>query len=151
MPSVEFDVICFGACLLVLLAAVRLKRSHDQKIRRGASSGFYDLDMARYGSAGGSLMEKAVEENRRPLAPSFTAAPRVAGGTAKAAGRGAPMPVPSSFGGTDRVPLGPPPAFDQQKAGREHPVPPGPGPASDPPGAPLPLLVQPPPPPGPHR
>ncbi len=150
MPSIEFGLICFGALILVLLVAVRVKRSHDKKIRRAASSGFYDLDVARYGT-GGSLMEKAVEENRRPLAPSFAASARGAGATAEGPGPRTPMPVPSSFGGVDRAPVGPPPAFDQKAAARERPAPSTPPPVSDPPESPLPLLAQPPPPgPGPR-
>ena len=73
MSSIELGVICFGGFVLVLLVVVRAKRSHDQKIRRAASAGFYDFDMAHYGTAGGSLMEKAVAGNHRPLAPSFAA------------------------------------------------------------------------------
>jgi hypothetical protein len=153
MSSIELGVICFGGFTLVLLVAVRAKRSHDLKIRRAASSGFYDFNVAHYGTAGGSLMEKAVEETRRPLAPSFAASARAAGGAPEGVGPKAPMPVPSSFGVIDRSPIGAPAAFDRRRAGREHPggstpaIPPPPRSESDPTDPPLPLLVQPPPPP----
>ena len=97
MPPIELGVICFGAFVLVMLVAVRAKRSHDQKIRRAASPGFYDFDVAHYGNAGSSLMEKSVEDSRRPLAPSFVASGR---GTARRQGHriarpeGSPMPDP---------------------------------------------------------
>ncbi|MGA3147190.1 MAG: hypothetical protein ABSF33_06910 [Acidimicrobiales bacterium] len=156
MSSIELGVICFGGFVLVLLVVVRAKRSHDRKIRRAASAGFYDFDAAHYGPAGGSSMEKAMEENRRPLAPSFSAAARGAGdtgGRTTSVGPKAPMPVPSSFGVIDRSPIGAPPAFDGKAAARERPlprtppIPPPPGSESDPNDPPLPLLVQPPPPP----
>ncbi len=81
MPSIELDIIGFAAFMLIMLLVVRAKRSHDRKLRQAASSGFYDFDVARYGtaSAGSSLMEKAVEASSRPLAPSFVSSNRGAG------------------------------------------------------------------------
>ena len=154
MPPIELGVICFGAFVLVMLVAVRAKRSHSQKIRRAASSGFYDFDVAHYGNAGSSLMEKSVEDSRRPLAPSFVASGRGGGGGGgKGNGSQGPkeaMPIPSSFGVIDRSPVGPLPAFDSRPGGNQRPIPSAPtarpAPASDPGNPPLPPLVQPPPP-----
>ena len=81
MAPFELGVICFGGFILVMLVVVRAKRAHDQKLRRAAGAGFYDFDVAHYGtaSAGSSLMEKSVEAGSRPLAPSFTSAGRESG------------------------------------------------------------------------
>ncbi len=161
---IELIVICFGAFVLVMLLVVRAKRSHDQKRRRASASGFYDFDAAHYGTEGGSLMEKAVEDSRRPLAPSFAASNRGAGGAGKRADPGRPptpapvsnpMPVPSSFGVIDRSPAGPLPTLERNTGPRQGPVPstpkipppPPPPPTAGPSDSPLPLLVQPPPPP----
>ena len=153
MPPIELGVICFGAFILVMLVAVRAKRSHDQKIRRAASSGFYDFDVAHYGNAGSSMMEKSVVDSRRPLAPSFVASG--AGSTAKGTGPKDPMPIPTSFGVIDRSPVGPLPAFEAQPGGNHRPIPGAPRipppPRSEPElSPPLPPLVQPPPPSDPH-
>jgi hypothetical protein len=164
MPPIELGIMAFIAVMVILLLAVRAKRSHDQKVRRAASSGFYDFDLAHYGtaSAGSSLMEKAVESGSRPLAPSFSSATRE--GKGNAAGRAAPATLPSSFATADRPPIGPLPAFDQETAARHRPpgevrpglpIPSTPSiPAPTPPpaveragtGSSLPLLEQPPPP-----
>ena len=120
MAPIELGVICFGGFALVMLLVVRAKRAHDQKLRRAASAGFYDFDVAHYGtaSAGSSLMEKSVEAGTRPLAPSFTSA-----GGRRTASRGAvapapPAPIPSSFGVIDRSLVTAVPAFDQKTAER---------------------------------
>jgi len=164
MPPFEIAIAAFIALMVLLIVALRLKHSHDQRIRRAASSGFYDFDLAHYGtpSAGSSLMEQAVESASRPLAPTF-----VSGGAGKGKGKGAGHvatgPIPSSFGATDRSSIGPLPAFDQETAvrhrppGEAHPGLPIPSVPSIPvpsatagagagAGSSLPLLVQPPPP-----
>jgi hypothetical protein len=167
--SIEVGLLGFAAFIVVVLVIVRMKRSHDQKIRRAASAGFYDFDVARFGTASSSLMENAVASSARPLAPSFVAPGRAAGGkdapvaTPRRTATPAPatMPVPSSFGVLDRSPAGPPSAFDLvEAAGRRPPSSPtgqgGPhlpipsSPYLAPPPPPsmssLPPLVQPPPP-----
>jgi hypothetical protein len=127
MVSIELAVICFAAFVLVILLALRARRSHNQQLRRGASSGFYDMDVARYGTttAGSSLMEKSILERKRPLAPSFSASTKT-GGQA--------MPIPA----------GPPPSFDLDAAQKSRPQPDGSAPAapSNQPPA-LPPLAQP--------
>jgi hypothetical protein len=165
--SIEVGLLGFAALIVVVLLIVRMKRSHDKKIRRGAAAGFYDFDVARFGTASSSLMENAVASSSRPLAPSFVAPGRAGGGkaapaaAARPAPRPAPMPVPSSFGVVDRSPTGPLPAFDQAEAvgrrppssptgsgGPRLPIPATPYLAPPPPPSmsSLPPLVQPPPP-----
>lgn len=166
MPPFEIIIAAFIALMVLLIVAIRIKHSHDQRIRRAASSGFYDFDLAHYGtpSAGSSLMEKAVESSSRPLAPTFISSGGVGKGKAKGKGAGhiATAPIPTSFGATDRSSVGPLPAFDQETAVRHRPpgdtdqglpipsVPSIPVPsaaAGTSSGSSLPLLVQPPPPP----
>jgi hypothetical protein len=127
MPPFEITIAAFIALMVLLIVAVRVKHSHDQRMRRAASSGFYDFDLAHYGtpSAGNSLMEKAVESASRPLAPSFIssggAGKGKANGKGKEAGHMATAPIPSSFGTTDRSSIGLLPAFDQETAVRHRP------------------------------
>ena len=123
MPPIELGVICFGGFVVVMLLVIRAKRAHDQKIRRAASSGFYDFDVARYGTAtaGSSLMEKSVEASSRPLAPSFTSAGRGAGEKHRAATPAPASPIPSSFGVIDRSLVTAVPAYDQRTAEQHRP------------------------------
>jgi hypothetical protein len=163
MPPFEIAIAAFIALMVLLIVAIRIKHSHDQRIRRAASSGFYDFDLAHYGtpSAGSSLMEKAVESASRPLAPTFISSGGEGKGKGKGKGAGhiATAPIPSSFGATDRSSIGYPPAFDQKTAVRHRPpgeihqglpipsVPSIPVPsAAAGTGTSLPLLAQPPPP-----
>ena len=172
MAPIELGVICFGAFALIMLLVIRAKRAHDQKLRRAASAGFYDFDVAHYGtaSAGSSLMEKSVEASTRPLAPSFTSADRGADRKRGAVAPAPPSPIPSSFGVIDRSLVTAVPAYDQHTAESHRPpeprppaepidtglpipstpvIPPSPAgaPESDPaPTSSLPPLVQPPPP-----
>jgi hypothetical protein len=120
--SVEAGLLGFAAFMVVLLLVIRKKRSHDQKIRRAASSGFYDFDVARFGTAGGTLMEKAVASSARPLAPSFVAPGRAGDRTEAPPATPSPMAAQSSFGVVDRSPAAPLPAFDQvESVGRRPP------------------------------
>jgi hypothetical protein len=126
--SIEFWLLGFAGFMLVLVLVVRAKRSHDQKLRRAASSGFYDFDVAHYGAdgAGSSLIEKAVASGARPLAPSFVSPQRGDGRKVGGAGAPATMPEPSSFGAVDRSRTGPVPVFDQIAARDQRPPPPVP-------------------------
>jgi hypothetical protein len=127
MPPFEIAIAAFIALMVLLIVAIRMKHSHDQRLRRAASSGFYDFDLARYGtaSAGNSLMEKAVESASRPLAPSFISSGGTGKSKSKGKGKGAgPIatgPIPSSFGASDRSSIGLLPAFDQETAVRHRP------------------------------
>jgi hypothetical protein len=160
MSSLELGIIGFAVFMLLMLLVVRAKRHHDQKLRRAASSGFYDFDVAHYGTAtaGSSLMEKAVEASSRPLAPSFTASSRGSGAKETRPATATPIPVPSSFGVVDRSPVGPLPTFDQDTARRQRPpVDGGPRPPARPtdadsidPGLPIPSSPPLPPPPPPE-
>ncbi len=164
--SIEVGLLGFAAFIVVLLLVIRMKRAHDQKMRRAASSGFYDFDVARFGTAGSTLMENTVASSARPLAPSFVA-PGRSGGRNEASPTTPPaMAVPSSFGVVDRSPASPVPAFDQVESvshrppsshpaaatgqgGPHLPIPATPYLAPSPPPSmsSLPPLAQPPPPP----
>jgi hypothetical protein len=121
--SIEYGLLGFAVLMLLLVFIVRAKRSHDQKVRRAASAGFYDFDVARYGAsgAGSSLMENAVASSARPLAPSFSSSNRGNGGSTAGNGTKPPMPVPSSFGPVDRSHPGPVPGFDAAAASNLRP------------------------------
>ena len=119
--SIEAGLLGFVVFMVVLLLVIRMKRSHDQKIRRAASSGFYDFDVARFGTAGSTLMENAVASSARPLAPSFVAPGRAAGRKEAPPATASPMAVPSSFGVVDRSPAAPVPAFDQVESVSRRP------------------------------
>jgi hypothetical protein len=111
--SIESGIVGFAVLMVILLVVVRAKRSHNQKLRRAGSSGFYDFDVARYGpsAAGASLMEKQIAQSERPLAPSFVSPTR--GGDRKGKSAAA---TPSSFAAADRAFVRPVPAFDQATA-----------------------------------
>jgi hypothetical protein len=149
--SLEEDLLAFAGLMLLLLCLVRVKRGHDQKRRRAASTGFYDFDVARYGhsSAGSSLMETPLNPEANALAPTFVSPNRAAGSKtaskAKGSGRGDP-------GLAGLPPPRPLPAFDQAVAVASRPPAPGVDLPPPPGGARLPIpstpLVPPPPPPG---
>jgi hypothetical protein len=149
--SYEWGIIGFAVLMALLLLIVRAKRSHDQKLRRAAASGFYDFDVAHYGhgSAGSSLLETTVAAGARPLAPTFVA-PKAGGednGGAVGPAPVRPMPIPSSFAAADRSLSGPVPAFDREVAAQRRPPPESSAPR--PPAAAAPLGPPPPPPPPP--
>jgi hypothetical protein len=141
LGAVVLVVILFAALLLV-----RAKQRRDQKMRKGASEGYYDPDVARFvrGPASSAPTEVAPDDADRALAPTFVAPVRH-----KAAKRGAPVPPPArplttAFGPGDPVPPRPVPAFDQAVAVSNRPVAsPSPAPPATAPADPLP-----PPPPG---
>ncbi len=149
-----------GAVVLVLLVfvallLVRAKQNRDKKIRKAASEGYYDPDVARYvrGTDSGASTETETDEDDRPLAPSFVAPVR-----SKASKRGAPVATPphsvsTAFAGGDAVPPRPVPAFDPVAAVAGRP-PTGPAPPDAPtapvvPLPPVPAAPLPPPPPPP--
>ena len=149
--SIEAGLVGFAVFMLVLLLVIRMKRSHDQKIRRAASSGFYDFDVALFGTASSTLMENAVASSARPLAPSFVAPGRAGGRKEAPPATSSPMAVPSSFGVVDRSPAGPVPTFDQVESLSRRPPSSRPTPATGQGGPHLPLpatpYLAPPPPP----
>jgi hypothetical protein len=155
----ELGAILVVALIFVALLLVRAKQHRDQRVRKAASEGYFDLDVARYVHA--PIPDPPAAESTggpdRPLAPSFVAPTR-----AKVAKRGAPVPPArpvSAFGakaeaGAPPTPL-PVPAFDQAAAVSARPpasttaVPPTSPPLPPPPTpgggsvAPLPRMDQP--------
>ena len=47
--ALESGLVALALAMLVALLVVRSKRAHDQKLRKAASMGYYDPDVARYG------------------------------------------------------------------------------------------------------
>jgi hypothetical protein len=138
---IEYALVGFAAFVLILLLLVRVRRAHNQKLRRAASTGFYDFDVAHYGhsTSVSSPTDTLTAPIDRPLAPTFVSSPRGDETKARAAPV-APLPVPASFAQVDHRFVGPLPEFDQ------HHPPPRPRPPAPSPTSPLPLLEQPPPP-----
>lgn len=64
-----------AAGLVLMLLAVRAWFSHDRRMRRAASGGYHQRDVAHYTPGGlGRPVEAVVADPKsRPLAPSFTA------------------------------------------------------------------------------
>ena len=119
LGAVVLVVIIFAALLLV-----RSKQSRDQKIRKAASEGYYDTDVARYvrGPASVTPAELTPDDADRALAPTFVAPVRN-----KVSKRGAPVappprPVTAAFGSGEAVPPRPVPAFDQAVAVSNRPA-----------------------------
>jgi hypothetical protein len=144
---VESGLVALVVALLVALLVVRSKRAHDQKLRKAASMGYYDPDVAKYGYGSPAVpAEPPIDFDEVPLAPSFVAPGR---GRSTKRSAGGPRPAPASFGTMSLDPPRPVPAFDQSSVVGTRPVsdhapPPPPPPAA----STLPPLVQPPPPVG---
>ncbi len=114
----ELGAVVLVVILFIALLLVRAKQGRDQKIRKAASEGYYDPDVARYvrGPATGTPVDVTPDEADRALAPTFVAPVRN-----KATKRGGPVPPPprpvtTAFGPGDAVPPRPVPAFDQALA-----------------------------------
>jgi hypothetical protein len=141
--ALESGLVALALAMLVALLVVRSKRAHDQKLRKAASMGYYDPDVARYGYGSPAVpAEPPIDFDEVPLAPSFVAPGRGRATRRNAAGA---RPAPASFGSMRLDPPRPVPAFDQASVVAPRPV-------SDiappPPASTLPPLVQPPPPVG---
>jgi len=150
-PGAEVVAVAAAAVLLVILLLIKVKRGHDQKIRKAASAGYYDPDAARYGQGPVAPPAEgtAVDTAHLPLAPSFVAPGRATGTKRRTAAAPSPRPVPSSLG---TLTTGPPravPAFDPVGALGARPAAgggPAPTAATPPPSTPAPpRLDQPPP------
>jgi hypothetical protein len=135
--TIEIAVVAVAVVLLIVVLALRTRRDRTHRLRQGSSTGYFDRDVARYGSGptGLSVGATPIDPSHQPLAPTFTSASKGARRT-KAPKTGAPMPVPS-FAAIDHLRDGPVPAFDQVSALGLRP------PTSTAP--PMPGLVQPPP------
>jgi hypothetical protein len=157
-PShIEIILLGVAVVLLILLLAIKARRSHGQRKRKAASVGYHDFDAARYGhgAVGNSLIDSSVNARARPLAPSFVSPKK---GATHCPGTAPSLAIPSSFGAVDRsrsdsvrsfdpegvLPLRPPSDLPP----RHLPPPPGQASTEQAPatGSTLPLLVQPPPP-----
>jgi hypothetical protein len=149
---VESGLVALALALLIALLVVRSKRAHDQKLRKAASMGYYDPDVAKYGYGSPAVpAEPPIDFDEVPLAPTFVAPGR--GRSTKRNGAG-PRPAPASFATMSLDPPRPVPAFDQASVVSTRPVshnappppPPPPSPSPSPSPSRLPPLVQPPPP-----
>lgn len=157
----ESVLIGFAVVMFILLLLVRARRAHNLKLRRAASTGFYDFDVAHYGysTSGSSPPGTPSAPSDLPLAPTFASSAR-GDETKPRAAPVAPLPVPTSFAEGDRPLIGPLPEFDRHTGApqspkqnrpvattsggsRPEPPPPSSSPASS---SSLPLLEQPPPP-----
>jgi hypothetical protein len=154
-PVVEVGLVAVALILLVALLVIQSKRARDQKLRKAASMGYYDPDVARYGYGSPAVpAEPPIDFDGVPLAPTFVAPGR--GKSTKRTSEPEPPPAP---GTTSLAPPRPVPAFDPASAISARPVsahvrpvsddaPPAPPPPPPPGASTLPPLLQPPPPVG---
>jgi hypothetical protein len=153
--SIELAIVGVAAVLLIVVLLLRNKRIRDQQLRRGASVGYYDRDVAHYAqrSPDTQTVGAPLDPSSQPMAPSFVSSPKESKKhRGKTPGPVAPRPVPSFA--PNLVHAGPVPAFDQTVAQGLRPVPkmPPPPPPQPPrqsepepePAEPLPPLLAPP-------
>jgi hypothetical protein len=143
--TLEVGVLAFVVVMIVALFIAKARRAHVQKLRKAASTAFYDFDVARYGGTvpGRSLIEATETTGTPSLASTFSAPKR--GSRHKGNSPADPPPIP-------------PPPFAARTSNTEGsftsaPIPPPPpGPSTvgtqqeEAEGSALPLLVPPPPP-----
>jgi hypothetical protein len=130
----ELGAVALVVVMVIATLLVRMKLNRDQRIRKAASQGYYDPDVAHYvhGPVPDAPSGPAADDTDRALAPSFTAPLR-----SKASKRGpsrspaprpsaprpsAPRPVTAAFGPGDALPPRPVPAFDQAVAVANRPA-----------------------------
>jgi hypothetical protein len=140
---IEGVLIGFAVVVSILLLLVRAKRAHNQRLRKAASTGFYDSDVAHYGHSASATAPLSVP-GIRSLAPTFVSSSR-GNETKPKTAPVAPLHVPSAFVDVDRSVVDPLPEFDRPKGPQHRPQPPPP-PPPPPSTSSLPLLEQPPPP-----
>jgi len=156
---VEFGLVAVALVLFIALLALRAVRARNQKLRRAASSGYYDPDVARYGYGTPAVpSEPPIDLDGIPLAPTFVAPGQGRATKQRVSAAPASRPSPASFGSMSLAPPRPVPIFDQASVIKARPVsdttrpvssgPPTPPPPPPPGGSSLPPLVQPPPPAG---
>jgi hypothetical protein len=119
----ELGVVVVVVVLFAALLLVRAKQARDQRMRKGASEGYFDPDVAHYvhGPVPDARAEAPVDDPGRSLAPTFVAPTRN-----KAPRRGAPVPPPprpvtAAFGAGTALPPRPVPAFDPAAAVSSRP------------------------------
>jgi hypothetical protein len=151
--TIELAVIVAAVVLLVLVLILRAQRSRRQALRRGASVGYYDRDMAHYARGGAATPVNGTggDPSDAFVSPSFVSSPKSAKrGKNKPTAPATPQPVPS-FELADLAAREPVPAFDPAVAEGLRPIPtmppPPPPPSAAPP--PPPSAAPPPPPPPP--
>ncbi len=140
VAGVEIGLVTFAVAVVVVLYVLKFKRSHDQRLRKAASVGYHDFDVARYGGTapGQSLIESTVADSGpQTLAPSFSAPPK--GSRRKDRTPADSRPDPTQVGALP--PSLAPPRFDPADAERRRSqsasvTPPSPN-LPPPPGAPL--------------
>jgi hypothetical protein len=73
--SRQLEMVAVGAAVLfaVLLVAVKWWFSRAQRLRKAASSGYHQHDLARYTQGGVEPTEPSDDPRSRPLAPTFVA------------------------------------------------------------------------------
>jgi hypothetical protein len=72
--QLEVAVLVAGAVLAVTLLAIKVWFSRDRRLRKAASAGYHQRDLARYTSHGiGRSTEGQPDPRSRPLAPTFVA------------------------------------------------------------------------------
>jgi hypothetical protein len=147
--GVELGVLVFAGVVVVGLLLAKARRAHVQKLRKAASTGYYDFDVARYGGTapGRSLIESTETEGPQSLASSFSAPRRGSRRKDRSSASVPPVPAPPpqpqhaeyvfSSAPPASAPLPPPPA-GPSTVGTE---------GTEAAGSGLPLLVPPPPPP----
>jgi hypothetical protein len=125
----ELGAVVLVVVMVIATLLVRMKLDRDQRIRKAASQGYYDPDVAHYvhGPVPDAPSRPAADDTDQALAPSFTAPHR-----SKASKRGASRPpaprppalrpVTAAFGADDAVPPRPVPAFDQAVAVANRPA-----------------------------
>ncbi len=120
----ELGVVVVVVVLFAALLLVRARQARDQRIRKAASEGYYDPDVAHYvhGPVPDAPAETPADDPGRSLAPTFVAPTRN-----KAPRRGTPVPPPprpmtATFGAGSGLPPRPVPAFDPAGAVSNRPL-----------------------------
>lgn len=179
--QLEIVVVAAAVFFALALVAIKLWFSHTQRLRKAASSGYHQRDLARYTPGGVEPSSEPSDDPRsRPLAPTFVAPTAGARSGRAEEHHGPPAPAPASGRRTSRYGIFDPMAnvvraFDSVEAQRlrpptrvptdvvqsaeaqENDAPAQDVPAIDteaeipPPAGALPLLQQPPPPPEPEK
>jgi hypothetical protein len=133
VSSGQLEIIVLGAAaaLALTLVALKLWFSRNRRLRKAASAGYHQRDLARYSTHGiGEPADEAGDPRHRPLAPNF-AAP--VAGHQRSGGAEHPAPVPGArsrsasprfgtFDPTENLV----PAFDSETAERLRPPTPPP-------------------------
>lgn len=123
----EIAAVAVAVAMALGILLARVSFSHERRLRRAASSGYYQRDLVRYGPDGVGGGEEADEVRDRILAPTFVVPPRGrrTGGRAdegprSKAGRHRSSGRRALYGTVDPV-ANLLPAFDSETARRRRP------------------------------